>query len=74
MRKMLSLLVLGALICGCAATMPWSIEKSRNNLMKLEVGMSKQEVVDIMGNPYNREAYTTAEGKVLDFLIYLLRQ
>ena len=41
--------------------------------MKLEVGMSKQEVINILGNPYNRDAYTTPDGSVLEFLIYLTK-
>ena len=41
--------------------------------MKLEVGMSKEEVINIMGKPYNREAYTTSDEKALDFLIYLTK-
>jgi len=63
------------LVSGCASTsmMPWGIEKARNNLMKLELGMSKQEVINIMGTPYNREAYTTNDGQALEFLIYLTR-
>jgi len=52
--------------------MPWDIEKNRSNLMKLEVGMSKKEVIDIMGMPYNREAYAVPGGS-LEFLIYLTK-
>ncbi len=74
MKKIIALLALVVLIGGCASSsvMPWGIEKARNNLMKLELGMSKQEVIDIMGMPYNREAYSTSEGQ-LDFLIYLTK-
>ena len=74
MKKEITLLVLALLINGCASNsmMPWGIEKARNNLMKLEIGMSKQEVIEIMGMPYNREAYSTPDGP-LDFLIYLTK-
>ena len=60
---------------GCAtwyANSPWGIDNNRKNLMKLEIGMSKQEVINIMGIPYNREAYSTPDGQ-LDFLIYLTK-
>jgi len=73
MKKILAvLLCLGLVGCVSSSVMPWGIEKTRNNLMKLELGMSKQEVIDIMGMPYNREAYSTPDGK-LDFLIYLTK-
>ena len=65
--------MVAASLYGCASTMPWDIERSRNNLMKLEVGMSKQEVIDVMGKPYNREAYTASDGSIREFLIYLTK-
>lgn len=73
MRKMIFLMMAGLFLYGCASTMPWDIDKNRNNLMKIEVGMSKQQVIEIMGQPYNREAYTTPDGSVLEFLIYLTK-
>ena len=73
MRQVIALLLVAVLISGCASTMPWGIERTRNNLMKLELGMSKQEVIDIMGSPYNREAYTLLNGQALEFLIYLTK-
>ncbi|OGW98308.1 MAG: hypothetical protein A2Z81_04210 [Omnitrophica WOR_2 bacterium GWA2_45_18] len=72
MRKMFLLILAGMLLYGCASTM-WDIDRNRNNLMKLEVSMSKEQVIDIMGQPYNREAYTTPDGSVLEFLIYLTK-
>jgi len=74
MKKIICLLALVLLVSGCASSsvMPWGIEKTRNNLANLELGMSKQEVINIMGMPYNREAYSTPDGP-LDFLIYLTK-
>lgn len=57
---------------GCA-TWPMGIEKNRQNLMKLELGMGKAEVVKIMGNPYDREVHQLPDGSGLEFLIYLTR-
>jgi len=73
MRKLIYLFVMVILVSGCASSsvMPWGIEKTRNNLMKLEINMSKQQVLEIMGSPYKREAYLTPDGKALEFLIYL---
>ena len=73
MKKLIYLFVIVVLLSGCASSsvMPWGIEKARKNLMKLEIGMTKQEVITIMGEPYNREAYRLPDGGVLEFLIYL---
>ena len=73
MWKTISFLMIVTLLSGCAFTMPWDIERNRNNLMRLEAGMSKQQVIDVMGQPYNREAYTAPDGNVLEFLIYLTK-
>jgi len=74
MKRTICLFIIAILVSGCASSsvMPWDIEKARNNLMKLELGMSKQEVINTMGTPYNREAYSTPEGQ-LEFLIYLTK-
>lgn len=73
MKKLICLFVLAILLNGCVtSTMPWDINRARNNLMKLELGMSKQEVINVMGSPYNREAYMTPDGNV-DFWIYLTK-
>ena len=34
---------------------------NRKNLLKLDVGMSKSEVIEIMGKPYRREAIENTE-------------
>jgi hypothetical protein len=71
MKKVLVvLLCLG--LTGCA-TWPCGIEKNRKNLMKLEIDMSKQQVIDIMGEPYNREVYKIGDSETLEFLIYLTK-
>ncbi len=73
MKKLIYLIVMAMLMSGCAtSTMPWDIDRARNNLMKLELGMSKQEVTSVMGLPYQREAYVTPEGNV-EYLIYLTK-
>ena len=41
--------------------------------MKIEIGMSKQEVINIMGQPYSREAYGTPNGQQMEFLICLTK-
>ncbi len=69
MRKILVVSLCFCLI-GCA-TWPSGISKTRDKLLEIEIGMSKNEVITIMGRPYKREAYTISEGATMEFLIYL---
>ena len=50
MKSVMVVTLLGLLIAGCESM-------NRDNLNKLEVGMSKEQVTSIMGKPYQREAY-----------------
>lgn len=55
MKKIIIIsLFLAALVIGCE-------EENRKNLNKLEVGMTRGQVIDIMGNPYRREAQDNTE-------------
>lgn len=38
--------------------------------MNIDIGMTKKEVVSIMGQPYTREVYQLPDESVLEFLIY----
>ncbi|HDZ62449.1 MAG TPA: DUF3192 domain-containing protein [Nitrospirae bacterium] len=57
-------------LCGCA-TWPSGIARTRDNLMKLELGMTKGEVINTLGKPYSREVFLGEDGKQLEYLIYL---
>ncbi len=46
---------------GCGPVVGIAAAANRNNLNKLEVGMSKSEVRNIMGKPYQREASEQCE-------------
>ena len=63
----MSLFVL--ILTSCAT---WKIQQSRNrdNLMRLDLGMTKEQVVQIMGKPDLNEAYQTADGGALVILFY----
>lgn len=54
---------------GCA---PWKIETRRNNqnLMSLNMGMSKSEIISIMGAPDFNEAYKSLHGNYIVILFY----
>lgn len=50
MRKVLYLLILTVLISGCATmTLSQAVAPNRENLLKLSIGMSKEEALRVMG-------------------------
>ncbi len=57
MRKIIWLTAL--IIIACA---PSPISIKRHNLLKLQIGMDKEEVISVMGNPYKNEAFSTPGG------------
>ena len=81
MRKILALLLcLG--LCGCAS-LSGVRTMNRENLLKLSIGMTKQEALNVMGtrsfgtytdgrinNPYRNEILSNKEGKVFEVLYY----
>lgn len=74
-----SLLAVSLFVFSCAPGQRGMIVRTnRMNLLKLSVGMTKQEVLDIMGtkavrginNPYRIEAMMDKNGHVHEFLFY----
>jgi len=57
------------LVSSCA---PWKEVQGRNrdNLMNLELGMTKDQVIQVMGKPDLNEAYQGAKGSSLVILFY----
>ena len=81
MKKSLIVLICLALV-GCAS-MSGVRTMNRENLLKLSIGMSKQEALNVMGtrsfatleegrinNPYRSEILSNKEGKVFEVLYY----
>jgi len=60
MKKVVVVFLLVFFLHGCY---PWDI--NRENLNKIEIGMSKAQVLEVMGKPYRREA----EGQY-EWLLY----
>jgi len=56
-------------LSGCAT---WQAQQGRNrdNLMKLEIGISKAQVIEVMGPPDLNEAYQKPGGGTLVALFY----
>ena len=48
-------------ISGCGAMKGLEAQSNRKKLKYLEVGMTKEQVVEAMGEPYNREKYPEVE-------------
>jgi hypothetical protein len=57
--------------CQSGSTFPWGIERARANLNRLEVGMTKDQVLAIMGKPYSREVFPDEAGRPVEILIYV---
>lgn len=63
MKKAVILLTLSLFLSGCGSERKFSTllfttqaERNRDNLNKVEIGMSKSEIREIMGKPHKREA------------------
>lgn len=58
---------------GCAGS-PYrtglEAEANRTNMLKLKIGMNKDQILSLMGNPYKTEAYQI-EGRNLEFWLYI---
>jgi|SRR5665213_1193398 len=72
MKTVLSLLLLLA-ITGCMSETRWGIADTQKNLLHLEVGMTRQQVIDIMGTPTSREVIPDKNGGSTEFLFYQTR-
>jgi len=79
--KLLSLLLLFLILCGCATPQAEmnkpqaEMNKNNANLLKLEIGMTKDEVLAVMGTPRLNEAYQSLNGRsVVIYFYYTQRQ
>jgi len=60
MQNLLSMFLVVTLIWGCATP---RMDKNNTNLMRLEMGMTRQQVLSIMGKPLFHEAYANLNNK-----------
>ena len=74
-RKLISIFIVSLIflfIIGCAGSpirRGGEAVRNRSNLAKLNPGMTKNEVVNLMGRPSKTEAYEI-QGKILEFWHY----
>src|SRR4030042_4664987 len=67
-------LVLVSSLCGCA-TPQMRMDRNNTNLLSLEMGITKEAVIEIMGKPDLNEAYQSLRGKsVVIFFYYTQRK
>lgn len=64
-----------ACLSGCAlgdyaSRTPWAIAENREQLQYLELGMSRPDVVQVMGKPHKREVFPDKERNVVEVLFY----
>lgn len=73
MNRAILALALSVLLVACAGS-PYrtgiEAKENRGNLLKLNVGMTKDQVLVVMGQPYKTEMYVT-DGKPVEFWLYL---
>ena len=57
-------------ILACASPIEGIVKNNKANMQKLSVGISKAEVLEIMGPADKTEAYKTKSGGTMEFLLY----
>lgn len=65
-RYRMLVLLCTLILTGCAN--PWA--KNNSNLLKLDMGMSREQVFSVMGEPQFNEAYQSLNGKRVTILFY----
>ena len=65
------LLILSFILGAISCTSPGKIrERNRNNLSRLTLDMSRQQVLTVMKRPYRSETLSLSNGKRLELLYY----
>lgn len=67
MKKVIYLFIVSMLVSGCTYGM--IAQRNSNKLLTLNLGQSKQEVLNSMGNPRRNEKYNI-NGKEIDIFFY----
>lgn len=73
MKKIASVFFIIVLLVGCAGSpvqTGWEAEANRKAILGLNIGMTKTEVIQVMGEPRTTEAYSM-EGRNTEFWLYL---
>jgi hypothetical protein len=65
MKRLVLFVVVAALLCSCSA-----IKRNNENIVKLKVSMTQDEVVKAMGTPAASESYEAVGGERINILYY----
>lgn len=57
-------------LSGCANAPQEKMDRNNKNLMSLEIGMSKNDVLEIMGMPTLNESYQSLKGQAITIFFY----
>ena len=58
------------ILSGCVSAGMLQVSETRDNLNRLQLGMSKAEVLKIMGDPRIREVFMDSDGEGIEVLFY----
>ena len=82
MNKLIIFLLLSITLASCGIAINTMNTQNRLNLRKIEIGMTKDEVNEIMGteiysyweysNPHKREQFYANDGKVIEIYYYYI--
>ena len=72
--RTVAFLAVALLLCGgCVSKTRWGVASTQKRMLRVQVGMSKQEVIKILGTPNLREVIPDKNGVPIDFLFYQTR-
>jgi len=84
LNKLIIFLLLLITLASCGIVINTMNSQNRLNLLKIEIGMTKDEVNEIMGteiysyweysNPHKREQFYANDGKVIEIYYYLINK
>jgi len=72
--RVIIVFAISVLLMACAgspARTGWEAERNRENMLRLNVGQTKDQVLTVMGKPYKTESYII-DGKPVEFWLYLI--
>ena len=69
MQKFL-LLLMAVVLVGCGTPAGYDVHTNNANMAKLSIGMTKEQILDVMGAAARTESYKSKSGGVMEYLFY----
>jgi len=73
MKRLLCALLMAAASFGCVSKTRWDIAAAQKKMLSIQPGMSKAQVIAVLGGPNSREVIPDNEGQPIEFLQYQTR-